>query len=289
MKLFNIALGLGLLGSAAVTAAPYYVGQEAAPQNNVSLGIQFAPTKGDDSSIQNTTGKSGSITAFELGGDYRVMENLSLGAELPFFVASKENSGTANKSKSALGNIALGGNWNMDLSNKSSDYRWGYSAALNAYLPTSRKDQAVAVAYTNPTTDFFLYSPRSTTAHAQTGLYIDADRVYAQTTLGYAHTMISKKAGFPTDKNRNLITWQTAGTYRAMANLDLNLEYNAMLMDSATRIVTEKNSKFRHAISPSVSGTYENVLAQAYANLPLDAATRETQTVSFGATVGYMF
>lgn len=287
MKLFNIALGLGLLGSAAVTAAPYYVGQEAAPQNNVSLGIQFAPTKGDDAVIQ-PTGKTGSITAFELAGDYRVMENLSLGAELPFFMVSKENS-TTNKSKSALGNIALGGNWNMDLSNKSSDYRWGYSAALNAYLPTSRKDQSAAVAYTNPTTDFFLYSPRSTTAHAQTGLYIDADRVYAQTTVGYAHTMIGKKSGLPTDKARNFITWQTAGTYRAMANLDLNLEYNAILMDSATRTVTEKNSKFRHAISPSVSGTYENVLAQAYANLPLDAATRETQTVSFGATVGYMF
>jgi hypothetical protein len=80
---------------------------------------------------------------------------------------------------------------------------------------------------------------------------------------------------------------QTAATWRAMPNLAANLEYNGIILDSENAAAGTK--KFRHAITPSVSGNMDQILASAFVSVPLDTTTRDVQTFAFGANVGFMF
>ncbi|PIR23047.1 MAG: hypothetical protein COV44_04820 [Deltaproteobacteria bacterium CG11_big_fil_rev_8_21_14_0_20_45_16] len=279
MKLMSIALGLGLIGASSAFAAPIYVGEQVTPENNISLGFQDTPIK-EQAGVRTDTGN---IAAIEVKADYSPVEHVSLGASLPFYMASKNVSGT---SRNSMGNFGLTGGWNMVLSQSSDDFQWGYSAALDAYLPTSRKAEGAFVANANPTTDLFAYSQKATTIHPRVGLFIDGDRFYGKTNVGYGFTYLSSPAG-SNDKNRNTITWQTAATYKAMENLNANLEYNTMILDSET--AGSGNGKYKHALTPSLSGDYNRILGQAFVNIPLDSETRDVQNVAIGASVGYQF
>lgn len=283
MKLFAAIASFGLLATASVSASPYYVGRSITPSNNVTLGFVDTPTKSDS----NVTGAdTGNIAAFELKADYNVWSSLDMGVQLPFYMANED---AAGNSRSALGNIGFNLNWNQLLSQSTDDFQWGYSAAIDMYLPTSRKDEGTTVAYANPTTDLYLYHPRAFTAHPRAGLFIENERFYGKTNLGAGLLFIGKDNNLPADTSRTTITWQTAASWKAMPNLSANLEYNTIYMDSATRNVTNETPNFRHAVTPSVSGNYNQITGQAFVSLPLDKATRDVQTVAFGANIGYQF
>jgi len=283
MKLLTVALGASLVAASAVSASPHYVGERMNPKDNITLGFQDTPTK----KALSANGKRGNIAALELSGDYNVIENLAVGAQLPFYMINKN--ATGGSSRNNVGNMSLSLNWHQQLSDSRDDFQWGYSAALDTYLPTSRKVEAGVIAGANPTTDFYAYSVKTTTIHPRAGLFIEGDRFAGKTNLGYGYMRIQDSN--VSDKNRNTFTWQTAATWRAMSNLDLNLEYNTIILDKETagRLVGEGETKFRHSITPSVSGNYESILGQAFVSLPLDKATRDVHNVAFGAGVGYMF
>lgn len=292
MKIFYALIGFGLVMSVA-QAAPVYVGKHVSPQDNISLGFTGMPLTGDDQEIAGPAGDDTTIGAIELKGDYNVMENLAVGASLPFYFTSSD-AFQSTDSENAIGNISVSANWTQEMSTSTDDFQWGYAAGLDTYLPTSREDEALAVAFANPSTDLYKYHTRAFSIHPRGSLFIDADRFYGQTTVGYGFMTISKDDGFATLKNntdtsRNSLSWQTALTWKAMPNLNANLEYNTVILDSATRTTTEKDDQYRHAISPSVSGNYNQMTGQIFANLPLDSATRKNQNVAFGANVGYRF
>lgn len=286
MKLVTLALGVGLMTMSALQAAPYYVGKQLNPENNITLGFTDTPTKSDAALTGSSTGN---IAAFELKGDYNVMPNLALGANVPFYMLNKKATATG-ESRTTLGNIGMTINWNTDLSTATSDFRWGYSAAVDTYLPTSKKTEAAVLAFANPSVDLYTYHTKATTVHPRLGLYFDNERFYAKTNVGYGFMYVSNgnaASGGSNDKSRNTITWHNAFTWKAMSNLNCNLEYNAIALDTPTR--AEKNTQYRHTVTPSLSGDYNNVVGQVFANIPLDAATRKIQKVAFGANIGYQF
>lgn len=291
MKITVLALGLGLVGASAVEATPYYVGKHLTPRNNVSLNFQDTPTK--ERSAQNLD--TGNIAAFELNANYRPIENMPVGLELPFYTATKDATGTG-ESRSALGNIGLSFGWDDVLSASTDDYEWGYSVALDSHLPTSRKTEAAVVAAANPTTDLYSYADRTTTISPRAGLFIQNDMFMAKTNFGYGYHYASDKAfsgriRTAGDNNLNTFTWQTAATWKAMPYLNANLEYNTLITDKQTArlINATREKRYLHAISPSVSGEYDQVAGNIYVNVPLDKATRDVQNVAFGLNVGYMF
>jgi hypothetical protein len=278
MKLFTVALGIGFISAASLSAAtPLYVGERLTPENNISLGFQDTPTKDTLAGSTDT----GNIATFELTGDYSPMENLTIGADLPFYSATKNVTGN---SRTSVGNIGLNVGWNDMLSDNSDDFDWGYSLALDLWLPSSRKTEGNAVAAVNPTTDFYTFAYKATTAHPRAGLFIEGERFMGKTNVGYGYMNISSPAG-SNDKNRNTATWQTALTWKAMAYLNVNLEYNTIIADTETF----GNTKYRHALTPSVSGSYEQLIASAHVNVPLDKATRDAHNVSFGLNAGWAF
>lgn len=279
MKLVTLALSFGLVASTA-DAAQYFVGENIAPRNHVSLGFQDTPTK-KDSAL--TGADSGNIAAFEISGDYSPVENLSVGTELPFYFASED---VAGNSRSSLGNISLNGTWNQALSETTDNVEWGYSAALEVFLPTSRKVEGSTVAFANPTTDLYTYLNKGTTVTPRLGLYVENERFYGKTNFGFGYTNLpSSVAGG--DKSRTSFTWQTALTWKATPYLNANLEYNAIVLDSATAVPANQDDKYRHAIAPSVSGEMNNFIASAFLSVPLDTPTRDIQAVAFGINAGY--
>lgn len=279
MKIQALALGLGLIGlSTAAQATPLYVGQNLNPSNNISLGITDTLTKKTD-----TVGR-GNIAAFELKGNYEVMDRLSVGMNLPFYMANSK--ATRGESRTSLGNFALGATYADSLSSPADDLAWGYAVSLDAYMPTSRKAEAAFVATANPTVDLYRYNPKTTTGHAQAGLWIGNEMFRAKANAGYAFSNVSN-ATDPLSKSRSTFTMQTAATWQAMPNLAANLEYNSIILDSDTS--GTGNKKFRHALTPSVSGSFDQILASGFVSIPLDTTTRDYQNIAFGANLGYMF
>lgn len=280
MKLSAIALGLGIMGvSSAAFATPYYVGENLTPNNNITLEVLDTPTKG-----QGARDK-GNIANFELKGDYKVWRDLSMGANLPFFFAS--SAATAGDSKAAVGNIALTGNWAQTLSDSTADFQYGYAFNLDLFLPSSRSDEAGTVAGANPTIDLFRYSPRWTTVNPTLGGFIDGDRFMAKVNVGLGYSFITEKNNTPSDKNRFNTTIQAGASWKALNWMSANLEYNTMIHDKATR---GTGKRFRHALAPSVSGTWnDSVRANLFANIPLDKTTRDVHNIQAGLGVGYIF
>jgi hypothetical protein len=58
-------------------------------------------------------------------------------------------------------------------------------------------------------------------------------------------------------------------------------------MDGATN--NGNNKAWKHAVTPSVSGNYDKLVASAYATIPLDKTTRNYTNVAFGLNAGYTF
>lgn len=283
MKLMTIALGIGLVGAGSAYATPYYVGQNLRPENNITLEFQDTVTK-----KVTDIKERGNIAAFELKADVSPIENLSLGANLPFYIASKNALGAA-ESRNAMGNVSLSGSWSQALSQSSDSIAWGYAANLGVYLPTSRKDEGSTIAGANPATDFYTYSTKAMTVHPTLGVFVENEMFLAKTNVGYGYMYIKDGISASTNKkdtSRNTFTWQAAASWKAMPNLAANLEYNTIFLDKAT---VGNDKKFRHALAPSISGSFSGVIASAFANVPLDETTRDIHNVAFGANIGYMF
>ena len=276
------AIAIALLGVTSVSAAPYYVGENLQPKNNLSLGFADTPTKKDVAAGRNDTGN---IAAIELKGSYGMGDSASLRAGLPFYMASKNVAGT---SRNALGNINLGGVWNNSMTSANQAYTYGYSLSGDLYLPTSRKDQADTVAAVNPTTDLYKYTSKATALTPTLGAFIGQDRWSAKTNLGLAYAYLPKSANSRNNKANHLAgTWQLAASWHATPSIHGNIEYNTIYLDSAS--YDGVNRKFKHAMTPSVSGNYDKMVASAFATIPLDKTTRDLTNVSFGLNAGYTF
>jgi hypothetical protein len=277
----------GLVGATSVSAAPYYVGENLHQQNSINLGFTDTMTKKDLSPTLST----GNIAAFNLNGGYSLNQKASVRAAFPFYMASKNVSGT---SRNAIGNLSIGGGWtdNFQSSNKAMTY--GYSLTADIYAPLSRKDEGLVLSSANPTTDFYRYYTRTTSVTPTIGAFISQDAFSAKTNVGVGYMYMGKKtvagvnqtADGQTKASRFTYNWQLAGSWHAMPNLNANLEYNTIYLDSKTAAT---RAKFRHAITPSVSGNYDALLAAAYVTVPLDAPTRDRTNVAFGINAGYSF
>lgn len=277
MKLLTFALAIGLTASAA-SATPFYVGQNIRPQNNITLEFQDTMTK------KLGAREKGNIVSFELKADFTPVENVSVGAALPFYMANKKAL-EANSGKNAIGNMGLNIGFGQALSDSSDSMSWGYTASMHAFMPTSRNAEGSTIADVNPTTDFYQYNPKTTTFAPTFGVFAENEMMMIKANLGYGWSYISNPEG-SSDKNRNTFTWQAAASWKALPNLSANLEYNNILFDKAT---AGAGKKWKHAVAPSISGNYGPVLASAFASLPLDKTTRDFHNVAFGANLGYLF
>lgn len=278
------AIAIALLGVTSVSASPYYVGENLNPQNNITLGFTDTPTK---KTAPASTGKTGNIIALDIKGAYNVAEGTSMRADLPFYMINKNAAGTA---RNAVGNISIGGIYGQSYKSEDQAWTYGYTLSSDIFAPTNRKNEGGTLAAANPTTDLWKFYPRALAVTPTVGIHAGKDMFRVKSNLGGAWAYLGKKSGLPTDQNRLAINWQLAGTWHAMPNVHANLEYNTVFLDTATaQDLTGKNTKFRHAVTPSIAGNYEQMLASAYATLPLDSTTRDVSNVSFGLNAGYAF
>lgn len=276
MKVLVSLATIGLVATS-VNAAPYYVGENLKPSNNITLNFQDTMTKKDAAQGRSDTGN---IAAIEMRGAYNVSENIPVTMGLPFYFAGKNATGTGS-SRNTLGNVNLGIGWVDTMPTADREMTWGYDIRWNAYLPTSRKLESAIVATSNPSTDLHRYAAKSTTMQPQMGLFFMADQFSGKVNAGYGFTYTTGVS----DKTRNSVTGQLGASWHAMPNMHANLEYNAIFADSATF----GSKKYRHALSPSLSGNYDNFLGSAFVNVPLDSTTRDIHNVAFGLNAGYTF
>ncbi len=282
MKFTTIALGLVLVGATSVSAAPYYIGENLTPSNNVTLGFWDTPTKKDTAGTI-TRGDTGNIAAFNLDGVYLPVDNVSLGVGFPFFIATKNATATGTK-RNSIGNVSLNGGWNKALTTSDNVWTYGYSLSGEVYLPSSRKNEGSHVALANPTTDYYRFSTKATSVIPTVGAFISRDMFSVKGNFGYGYVYQTGQ----TDKNRNTMIGQVAASWHALPNLHTNLEYNSIALDSSSRRGTE-TARYSHSLTPSLSGNYENILGQVFATVPLDKNTRRYTNVAFGLNTGYTF
>jgi hypothetical protein len=277
----RIAVALAAIGLAAssVNAAPYYVGENLKPQNNVTLNFTNTMTKKDAAAGR---GDTGNIAAIELRGAYNVTENVPVSLYFPFYMATK-NATSTGSSRNAMGNIGLGLAWVNTIPTSDREMTWGYNVGLNAWAPTSRKIEGATVAGANPTTDLYRYRDKAFTGNPTVGLFVMADRFSGKANVGYGYTKLMRSG--LTEKNLHTFNAQLGGSWHAMPNLSINAEYNTTY---ATKAYAGE-AKFLHAMAPSVSGNYESFTGSVFGNIPLDSLTRGVQNVAFGLNVGYMF
>lgn len=280
----KLVLAIALVGVTSLNAAPIYVGENLETKNNATLGFGYTPTK--KTNPASATDKTGTITALELKGAYNLTPESTVRASIPFYMADKN---AAAASRNAMGNVSIGGLWSNTLTSSNQAWTYGYTLSADAYAPTSRKDEAGAVAFANPTTDLWKYTPRALALTPTLGGFLKKDQVSVKTNLAYNYAYIGKKSGSPSDQNRQAITWQLGTSWQALNNLSANLEYNTLYLDDATKTESGGTARFRHGITPSISGNYEALVASAYATIPLDKSSRDVTAVSIGANVGYQF
>jgi len=276
MKIAIAIAAVGLIGS--VNAAPYYVGENLKPNNNITLNFQ-------DTMVKKTGTVAGTdkanIAAFELRGAYNVTNNVPVAIGLPFYMASKDLTGT---SRNGLGNGWLGLSWTDAIPTEDREMTWGYNIGLTTYLPsTGDKLEAASVAAANPTTDYYRFARKTFSIVPTAGVYMMADQFSAKlnASVGYGRD----QATGVTSRNEYTYPVQLGLSYHAMPNLHLNAEYNTIYGNKAAF----GTKKFRHAATPSISGNYEAFMGSLYASLPLDSTTRDIHNVSFGLNAGYSF
>jgi hypothetical protein len=277
----KIAVCLATVGLVAtgLNAAPIYVGETLKPKNNITLNFQDTMSK-KDVNAATPRNETGNIAAFELRGAYNVNENIPVTLGLPFYMASKKALGSTS-SRNALGNVGLGLGWVDTMATADREMTWGYDLRLNSFLPTSRKDEAGVVASANPSIDLYRYSTKATTIQPQVGLFVTADQFSGKVNSGLGYTYIQDA----TDTNRLSLTGQLAGSWHAMPNMHVNLEYNAIYAEKSTF----GSDKYRHALAPSISGNFDQIIGSAFVNVPLDSVTRDYHNLAFGINAGYTF
>lgn len=277
MKLAIAIAAVGLIGTA--NAAPYYVGENLKPSNNISLGFQDTMVKDSGTS----TGETANIASLELKGTYNVTPNVPVSVGLPFYMASKNLTGS---SRNNLGNGWLSLGWTDSIPTEDREITWGYNASIGTYLPsTGDKVQAAAVAAANPTTDWYKYARKTFSLVPTAGVYMMADQFSAKLNASFAYGRTQSTA--VTEKNQYTYPVQLGASWHAMPNLHLNAEYNTIYGSKGA--FPSGTKKFRHAASPSISGNYEAFMGSLYANIPFDSTTRDIHNVSFGLNAGYTF
>ncbi len=274
---YAIALAL-VAGVTSVSASPYYVGKNLTPKNHVSIGFNDTLTK---ETAPNGTGERGNLVAVDLNAAYNVLPNVPVTAALPYYYANKNAAGT---SRAALGNASLGLGWNNSFTSQDQAWTYGYALTLDAYFPSSRKTEAANFVLANPATELFRYTSKATSALPTLGLFASWNQLSAKVNAGFGYSYIQGSG--VTDRNRTNIPLQVAGSWHALPYLHLNGEYNAIIMDTKT---AGTGKKFRHGLSPSISGNYDAFIASAYATVPIDTTTRDLHNVSFGINAGYTF
>ncbi len=293
MKMKALFLAVALVGvSLSASATPLYVGTNLTPQNNISFGFGYTPTK----KAYGVTGKTGTITNYALKSDYNVIENLALGLDLPFYWADKNANITATattaKAKFGLGNMGINANWNQRLNETSDDMAWGYSVALAAYFPTAVKDETVAVQTSNVALDLHRYGRKWSSIIPTAGLFIENEMFMAKINTGVGYSYIGKKNRGPGDQSRFNVPSQLGLSYKVMPNFAVNAEYNTMFLDKTTKAemaIGTKQARLRQVATPSLSGNFEGIMGQAYVNLPVDSTSRKANALAAGVNLGYMF
>lgn len=287
----KLALFIGLIGATGVQAAPYYVGQNINQPNHINLGFTDTMSKKSTAAGRSDTGN---IAALELNGAYNITEDLSLKGGLPFYFANKGSTG-GTTSRNSLGNISLGANYVYNLTSPKDSTQYGVGLTGDIFAPTARKDEANTVAAANPTTDLYRYKARGTSLFGLVHAFVKDGQWSARASFGGAFTRIGQKASRPADENRFNINWQAAASYEAMENMYVNLEYNTVYLGKATRsdsqtyVVSTERAALRHALTPSINGNWEQIMASAYVTVPLDKPTRDYTNVAFGLNAGYQF
>jgi hypothetical protein len=290
-KKMKLALVLGLVSATSVSAAPYYVGQNVGQPNHINLGFSDTPSKKAATAGRTDTGN---IAALDLSTNYNISENTGLRASMPFYFVTK-NASTSGSSRNSLGNLNIGGSWWETMTSSDKAWNYGYGLSADVFAPTARKDEANTVALANPTTDIYRYRTRGLSLVPMAHVFAGNDHFTARVAFGGGYTMVQSKSGLPTDKNRLGVNWQNAVSWHALPYLHANLEYNTVIMDTATRAETinyastTDRAKFRHAVTPSVNGTIDQMMGAAYVTIPLDKPTRDYTNVAFGINAGYTF
>lgn len=277
MKFTVTTLAVFALGVGSVFAGPYYVGENLTPPNNMTLGFQETITK------DTATRDRGYISSLDLRATFLASENIAIRAGLPFYMASKNVTGTK---RSALGNTNIALTWMDSFTSNNKEWEFGYNLTTDAYFPTSRKTEGDTIAIANPTTDFYRFATKTTSIAPYAGMFVKHEMFSAKTNLGGAYMFRQDPAG-TTDKHRIAASWQTGMSYHILPTVHLNGEYNMLVLDSASR---GNGNKFRHAATPSVSAEWDSVRGALYASFPIDKDTRDlTNVASFGLNVGYVF
>ncbi len=277
----KLALALAVIvGATSVSAAPYYVGEKVKQNNNVSLGIADAPTK------KGGLGAStGNILTVNLNANYIPMENVNVRLGAPMFWASKNAAVDTGKSRTSFGNVNLGGGYTWTFMTPSKAWEYGISLSGDVYTPTARKGDAFGASLANPTIDWFRYSSKAWGIVPQATAYLTNDMFTFKGNLGYGYQRLSTNPS-NTKKNLNHYDGQLAASYHIMPTLQGNLEYNMLVLDKNAPYAVKR---LKHAITPSVSGNYNALIAAAQVTIPLDSATRDITNVSFGINAGYSF
>jgi len=291
MKIKALFLAVAVVGASfTASATPLYVGTNLTPKNNVSFGLGYTPTK------KNFTGtETGTITNYAVKADYNALESLAIGLDLPFYWANKKATGT--KSRFGLGNMGLSANWNQRLSATSDDVAYGYSISVPVYFPTANKNETGVVRRSSVALDLVRFSQKWTSVVPTAGLFIENEMFMAKFNSGLAFSYISKDslaiAGLTgRDKSRFNIPTQLGLSYKVMPNFSVNAEYNTMYLDKSTKTqvaIGAKQSRFRQVASPSISGNFNEMTGQVYANIPVDATSRKANAVAAGLNLGYTF
>lgn len=286
----KLALVLCVLGATSVSAAPYYVGENLNQPNHINLGFNDTPSKSSTTAGRTS---SGNIAAIDLRGNYNINDTTGLRVGMPFYMANKN--ATGGTSRNSMGNLNVGMTWWNTMTSSDKAWNYGYGLTADAYTPTARKDQSTFVASANPTTDYYRYKTRAMSIVPMAHVFAGNDSFTYRLAFGGGYTWVSSKNGQPKDHNRTNVNWQNAFSWHALPYLHANLEYNTAIMDTTTRTEIEWRAgakdpaKFRHALTPSVNGNWDKILASAYVTVPLDKPTRDYTNVAFGLNAGYTF
>lgn len=274
IKTFALAVCLTFVGMGAASAVPNYVGENITPRDHVSLNFLDVPTD-----IEGLD--TGNIASFEARGAWSPVENVSIRAGLPFFHATADALSGGDDSLTDIGNANMGVNWHMMASSPTDPMQWGYAVSLDAYLPTARDNLTGSVATSNPTTELYRYSSKTTSVVPTAGLFLEQDMFAAKANVGFGY-------GYNDDTEDSSTSFpiQVATSWRATPQLSANLEYNTIILDDDS---AGTGDNFRHALTPSVSGDFNNLLASAFVTVPLDSDTQDIGNFSFGAEAGWAF
>lgn len=279
---FTIALSLTLTCamtlSSLTQALPYYVGENPTPETRVILGLKDSFTRVEKEA------ERGNFADLNLTGQWKLSPTTTVAADLPFYSNSKPADGDDHAV--GMGNASLKANWNTRIWGDESATRLGYFIQGEAYLPTTRSTDTLSYVRAYAPTALYTFSPYTTTLTPAAGLFVSQNQWSAKTNIGYGFHHVSDDSFAAGDRVRHSLKYQLAGTFHPMANLNLSMEYNMMVLDDA---LAGNLGNWRHSVAPSISGEYRRFVGALYSEIPVDSDARELSNMLVGAELGYSF